>query len=169
MVAGQLKGPRMNPGPALTVPRKWSASMISIVCGSSIAAENSIGVRKNFQTPFFGAFTVKVPSKCTAAFPPARLPGAFLLEDLPDLPRGDRDVDVRHAQMGQGVHDGVRDGRRRTDRRRFPDSLRAERMMRRRRRRLRGLPLRRLDRGGEQVVHERPACDVPVVIVVDLL
>src|SRR5687768_3398363 len=36
---------------------------------------------------------------------------ALVVEDGPDLLRRDRDVDVAHAEVPHGVHDGVGDGR----------------------------------------------------------
>src|SRR5205807_4739535 len=49
------------------------------------------------------------------------------------------------------------------------DTLRADRMMRRRRGGLRGLPVWRLHRGRQEVIHERPALDVALFVVGDLL
>src|SRR5437867_1140641 len=71
--------------------------------------------------------------------------------------------------MGQGVHDRIHDRGRCAHRRGFSDPLCPDWMVGRRRRRLRSLPLRRLDSGGKQVVHERSAEHVPVLIIVDLL
>ena len=83
--------------------------------------------------------------------------------------RGDRDVDVADAEVPERVDDRVRDRRRRADRRRLADALRADRVVRRRGDGLVELPGRRLDRRREEVVHERPGEVVAVLVVGDRL
>src|SRR3954452_24722378 len=98
-----------------------------------------------------------------------RLRDALLVEDGPDLLWRDRDVDVAHPEMPQGIDDGVRDGRRRPDGGRLPHPLGADRMMRRRRDGLAGLPRGHLDRGRDEIVHERAGHVVAELVVGDLL
>src|SRR5436190_1367113 len=50
-----------------------------------------------------------------------RLGDALLVEDRPDLVRGDGDIDVAHAEMPQGIDDRVGDGRRSADGGRLAD------------------------------------------------
>src|SRR2546427_12104131 len=98
----------MKATPALIVPRKWSASIISIVCGASIAEENSCGFRKNDQARALVARKGNVPSKCTSLLLPG-LRSALLAEASPHRPRRDRDRAARHAEMSQGIHDRIDD------------------------------------------------------------
>src|SRR5262245_20694056 len=55
---------------------------------------------------------------------------SLLVEGRPHLLRRDRDVDVADAEVPHRVDDRVRDCRRRPDRGRFADTLRAERVVR---------------------------------------
>src|SRR5262249_19025202 len=71
--------------------------------------------------------------------------------------------------MGEGVDDGVGDGWRRPDGGRLADALGTERMVRRWRDGLGGLPARGLHRRRHQVVHETAALHVAVLVVADLL
>src|SRR6476619_362272 len=98
-----------------------------------------------------------------------RLVDALLVEDRPDLLGGDRDVDVPDPEVPERVDDRVRDRRRRADRRRLADALRADRVMRRRGDGLLELPGRRLDGCREEIVHERPGEVVAVLVVGDRL
>src|SRR5687767_11715404 len=74
-----------------------------------------------------------------------------------------------HAEMPHRVYHRIDDRCRRTDCRRFADALRAERMMRRRRDRVCGLPLRCFDCCRQQIVHETTLQDVTAFIVLNLL
>src|SRR6266702_3436269 len=76
---------------------------------------------------------------------------AFLLENVPHLPRRNRHINVLYAKMGKCVDHGIDEGRRRADIRRLAHALGAEGMMRRRRAGLACLPVRSLDRRGYQV------------------
>ena len=67
------------------------------------------------------------------------------------------------------VDHGVDDGGRRADGGRLADALRADRVVRRRRDGLAELPVRALHRGRQQVVHERPAEAVAVLVERDQL
>ena len=59
-----------------------------------------------------------------------RVPHAALSQELPDLGRRDRDVDVAHTEMPEGVNHRIHDGGRGPHRRRFSNSLGAQGMMR---------------------------------------
>src|SRR5215472_3714380 len=61
---------------------------------------------------------------------------------------------VGQAQMREGIVDRVREGRDAADIGRFADALGADRMMRRGRGRVIGLPYRRLDRGRQEKVEK---------------
>ena len=83
------------------------------------------------------------------------------MEGSPDLRRCQWHVGVADLD---GVEYRVHHGRRRTDRRRFTDALHAERMVRRRSDGLAELPRRAFHRRRQQVVHERPAEVVAILV-----
>src|SRR5579884_489852 len=93
----------------------------------------------------------------------------LFLQDTPDLPGGDRNIDMPHPYMSQRVDHRVGDGLRSADGGRFTDALGADGMMWRGSIGLIGLPTRRLHRGRYQVVLEIAAQDVAILIVRDLL
>ena len=86
------------------------------------------------------------------------------LHRLPHPRRGAGHVEVAHPEGCQRVDHGVDDRRRRADRRRLADSLGAERVVRRWGHGEVGLPVGHLDRGGDQVVHQRAAEAVAVLV-----
>src|SRR5262245_66002251 len=77
---------------------------------------------------------------------------SFLLQKLPHLLGCDRDVEVRDTQVRERIHHRIGDRGRRADGGRLAHAFRAERVVRRRRDRLVGLPLRALERGRHVVV-----------------
>ena len=85
-----------------------------------------------------------------------------LLRRLPVAPVIMRHLDVGRPEEREGVVDGVGERRHAADIRAFADTLGADRMMRRRRDREVGLPMRRLDRGRHEEIHERAGHDVAV-------
>src|SRR5260370_41244760 len=89
----------------------------------------------------------------------------MLLEDRVDLPGGDWDVEMGDAEVAERVYHRIDDSRRRAHGGRLADALRPERMVRRRRGRLVGLPRWRLHRGRQQVVHETALLDVAILVV----
>src|SRR5258706_14522797 len=93
----------------------------------------------------------------------------MLLEDRVDLPGGDWDVEMGDAEVAERVYHRIDDGRRRAYGGRLADTLRPERMVRRRRGRLVGLPRRRLHRGRQQIIHETALLDVAIIVVRDRL
>src|SRR5579885_1572867 len=114
----------------------------------------------------------------TAEFGACLLPGtdrelvrrqALLLQDIPYFPGGDGNIDVAHANVGEGVDDGVDDGLWRADGRRFTDAFGADGVVRRGCDRAVGLPGGRLHRGGDQVVLEVDAERVAVLVIGDFL
>src|SRR6185369_6042273 len=111
------------------------------------------------------AARTKVEREVIAGSPSA---DAFVVQDGPDLLGRDRDVDVAHAEVPQGIDDGVGDGRRGPDGGRFPHPLGADRVMRRRRRRLPRLPGRAFHGGRNEIVHERAGHVVAQLVVGDL-
>src|SRR6476646_8299876 len=111
------------------------------------------------------AARTKVERDVIAGYPSA---DALLVEDGPDLLGRDRDVDVAHAEVPQRIDDGVGDGRRGADGGRLPHPLGADRVMRRRRRRLACLPGRAFHGGRNQIVHERAGHVVAQLVVGDL-
>src|SRR3972149_8014574 len=131
----------MNPMPDLSCPLKWSSSTTSIVCGSLTQAESAWGSMKKANTFAGGTGMVKVPSSSMTHLDSRGLRDSLTLEDPPNLPLGDRDVDVRNPKMGQCVDDRVRNGGGRADGRGLADSFRPDRVGRGGRRGLRGLPL----------------------------
>src|SRR3569623_1207743 len=72
---------------------------------------------------------------------------------LPHVVSGVRHVDVRHAQVREGIVHCIGEARNATYVRRFSNALGPERMMGRGRHREIGFPYRRLHRGGQEVVH----------------
>ena len=76
---------------------------------------------------------------------------------------------MAHPEVRERVHDGVLHGGRGTDRRRFPDALRAERVERRRRLGVRDAPRRQFRRRGERVRREVPGERRAELVVADLL
>ncbi len=89
---------------------------------------------------------------------------AFLFEDLPHLPRRNRNIDMAHANMSQRIDDGVGNRLRRTNGGRFADAFGPNGMMRRWCNGLVCLPVWRLHRGGDQVVLEVAAKDIAIRI-----
>ena len=89
---------------------------------------------------------------------------AVPLHGPPHLRRRERHVDVADTERLQRVDDGVHDGSAATDRRRLAHALHAERVVRRRRDRLAQLPRRALHRRRQEVVHERAAEAVAVLV-----
>src|SRR5690242_16817615 len=92
-----------------------------------------------------------------------------LPQQLPDLLRGDWDIDMAHAKMPERINDGVGNRWRGTDSRRLADALGPDRVVRRWRDRLADLPLWCLHGRWEQVVREGAGQVCPVRIVDDLL
>src|SRR5579863_4884332 len=93
----------------------------------------------------------------------------LLVENGPHFPRCDRNIDVSHTEVGQGIDNGIGNGLWRTDGRRFTDTLCADGMVRRRCDRLIGLPMGSLHRRRYQVVHEVAALDIAFIVKGDLL
>src|SRR6187401_474635 len=75
------------------------------------------------------------------AAPGASVAHSMLPQGLPDLVRGDGNIQVAYPQMPERVHDRVGDRGRRSHRRRFAHALGAEGMVRRGRDGLAQLPL----------------------------
>src|SRR5262245_3240716 len=71
--------------------------------------------------------------------------------------------------MPESVHDRIDDGGGRSDGCRLSDALRRERVMRRRRAGLVRLPILRLDRRREQVIHEAALKYIAAIVVLNLL
>src|SRR5580692_7185847 len=92
-----------------------------------------------------------------------------LLRRRPGAPMVVRHLDMGRAEEGKGVVDRVGEARHAADIRALADALGADRMMRRRGRGPVGLPMRRLDRGGQEIIHQRRGSNVAVVVVMDLL
>src|SRR5438876_9462223 len=88
----------------------------------------------------------------------------FLFEDIPNFPGCDRNIDMAHADMRKRIDDGICNRLRRSDGRRFADPLCPNGMMRRWRGRFICLPIRRLHRGGYQVVLEVTSMDIAIFI-----
>src|SRR5262245_32527774 len=98
-----------------------------------------------------------------------RSPCPTFLQQRPDLWWRDRDIDMAHAKVPQRVYDRIGDRRRRADRGTLPYSLGTEGVVGRRCDSFIGLPARRLDRRGQQVVHKGAGDTVALVIIDDLL
>src|SRR5690349_2448378 len=78
--------------------------------------------------------------------------GGVALHGVPYPGRGERHVGVPDTERLERVHDRVHDGRRGPHRRGLADPLRADGVVRRRGDGVPGLPVRDLERGGDQVV-----------------
>src|SRR6266516_721615 len=89
----------------------------------------------------------------------------LLLQNRVDLPRRDRNINVRHPEMRQRIHDGVDDGGRGADGGGLADAFGAEGVVGRGGYGLVGLPGWSFHRGRDQVVHERPVQVVAVRVV----
>src|SRR5215831_4598288 len=90
-------------------------------------------------------------------------------QKLPHFRRGDRNIDVSYSEMPERVHDRVDDSRGRSDGRGLSDAFGAERVMRRGGAGFVRLPIRRLDRRREQVIHEAALKYVAAIVVLYLL
>src|SRR6266508_4995801 len=90
-------------------------------------------------------------------------------QKLPHFRRSDRNVDVSYSKMPERVHDRINDGCGRSYGCGLSDTLGAEWVMRRGRAGLVRLPVRRLDRGREQVIHEAALKYVAAIVVLNLL
>src|SRR6202011_188089 len=87
------------------------------------------------------------------------------VENLPHLRGGKGNVDVAHAEVRERIDNRVDDGLWRAHRRRLTDSFSTDGMVRRRRYRAVGLPVRSLHRGWDQVVLEVAALHVAILVV----
>src|SRR6516165_11387640 len=91
------------------------------------------------------------------------------LSGLPHAPMIMRHCSVGQAQMGEGVVDRIGKGRDAADVGRLADSLGADRMMRRGRGSVIGLPARCLDRGRQKEIEQARVLQVAVFVIVHLL
>ena len=80
-----------------------------------------------------------------------------------------RHLDVAAAEEREGIVHGIGEARHAADVRTLTDALGTDRMMRRGRDRVVGLPLRRLDGGRDEEIHERATDHVADFVVADLL
>src|SRR5215469_1002419 len=76
---------------------------------------------------------------------------------------------VGQAEMGKGVVDRIGEGGDAADVRRLADSLRTDRMMRRRGGRIIGLPSRRLDRSRQEEIEQTGVLQIAVFVIVHFL
>ena len=88
---------------------------------------------------------------------------------LPRCARRRAASDVRAPEERERVVDRIREARHAADIRALADALGAERMMRRGRGGEVDLPMRRFDRGRQEIVHQRRGQHVAFLVVVDLL
>src|SRR5712691_7771639 len=82
----------------------------------------------------------------------------------PDLARGQRQVEMRDAERGQRVEDGVGDGRRGADGGRLADALHAERRPWRGRARVVVLERRQVFALRQRVLHQRRGEELAVLV-----
>src|SRR5579864_7172230 len=90
-------------------------------------------------------------------------------ERLPYPLRRNRNVDMSDAQMPQRIHYCVGNRWRSADRWRLPNTLRADRMVRRGSDRMAGFPLRRLNGSRQQVIGESSSQARAIFVINDLL
>lgn len=110
-------------------------------------------------TPYEPHLTPPPPSHAKSPTPHGR-----------SLPRGDRNVEVPHAEAApvgvpERVDDGVGNGGGGADGGGLADAFGAERMMRRGRTGFAGFPVRRFNRGRQQIIHKTAALNVAVLVV----
>src|SRR5215470_9685704 len=94
---------------------------------------------------------------------------ALFLQDIPHLPRRDRNIYMPYANMRERIDNGIGNCLRSAHSRRFANTFGPYRMMRRRCNRFIGLPVWCLHRGGDQVVLEVASQNVAILIKRDLL
>src|SRR6266508_1405058 len=90
-------------------------------------------------------------------------------QKLPHFRRSDWNIDVSYPKMPERVHDRINDGCGRSYGCGLSDTLGAERVMRRGGAGFVRLPVRRLDRSREQVIHEAALKYVAAIVVLNLL
>src|SRR5215510_12089999 len=131
--------------------------------------KNKIGIDLSGFSGIRGSSSLYIPMFRRSVNSTLLLGHPVLSQKLPNFRRGDRNVDVSYSEMPERVHDRVDDGCGRSDGRGLSDAFRPERVMRRGGAGFVRLPVRRLDRGREQVIHEAALKYVAAIVVLNLL
>src|SRR5215813_3570052 len=130
--------------------------------------KNKIGIDLSGFSGIRGSSSLYIPMFRRSVNSTLLLGHPVISQKLPHFRWSDRNIDVSYSKMPERVHYSIDNGGGSSDGCGLSDALGAERVMRRGRAGFVRLPIRRLDRRREQVIHEAALKYVAAIVVLNL-